>query len=763
MRAAMERPLELSAIHHHCPYCDSWVFANLKLSSMSGRRCLEVPLNVDDEISEKCGPPRKPKVKEIVTVPIEGPDAEFLRKRGLNIDDLVTQIVKILNEPESAEEDKKKRITDLFAPFLDQLSPKLCRLLIHLVLNAVQAHPNMAEIPGRVPLAREAAIIAYEDMLRRRARVILSDKAINNDEKSFRLGQLFETAIEDDDPRTQEEFTRRVLAPLAQEPLPLAAGSFGPIVDKAVPLVKQIRAVRKSATKKAGPNEETPLTEETRAHLVDITARLPRKVMESRYRALAHDIPEDEPDDASKMMAADRLRRAWEGRKPGDDELIEMLLELEAAKPQPRDLDGEIRKILVLAGDGLSFPEHAARLRRLQSGVRERIPRSTRFHEAQGTCTTRTLNDRVLEQVQRLSDDKKMPYPEKVDHTADLLDILFAGKTPDEEQKEFDRLVEQGRPRLTPEAMELLYNGRIKGLLMKKDRSDEAKERDIQHLLDQLFPGKSPEEIEALLKRLEDGLNVPAEDKAKFHAWTHRHKRRHLSARRAAEDQKSPITSYEALDRANAKGRKLVVFEDNVLDVEDHIDDHPAEAAAIVPLIGREVGQMIYHKQVPDVTKERSSGRIMEGMPGELYAELRRGKEPSKYPWKIEIQDGLTDTFYRITFINENVALRRLHARTQHFGKYVTLVRKSDGAARNYVFVHTMQGGLEMPVSRLANAINGGKTEGDFATDLNTPIQNQLCVVATSRVAFSSWLISDVDIENEIFYIRGPFVTPKLT
>ena len=710
------------------------------------------------EVEERAAPP----VKEFVKVRLEGEEAEYLRQKGVDVDNLVTQMVKILANPELSEADKKRQLDPLLEQLFAPLSPRQARRFIPALLHAIQTHPSMP--PPAMPTAHEAINVAYENLLRKKVREIILAKDTSGDEKSFRIGKLFEIATDEDDPELPGQFARRVLSPLASERKPISPDAYNKIVEAAIPLVPQIRGLRKAATKKALPTEEEPLVEEARAKLMQITARLPPETMESRYQSLAHDIPEDQPDEATKRQAAERLRRAWEGRQLTDDEFILQLLRLsQDSKLSPQDLEREVKRVLRKAGEGLSLGEHAARLQRLRNGVRAKAPKNERFNGPLDEYIRHLLHDRVLDEVQRLADDNQVPHPAKVDRVADILDTLFAGKSWPEERKEFDQLVERGRKRLTPDALELLYKARLKCLYRRKDIPADEREREIQRLLEEMMRDKSPEEIDALLKRLLEELGLPEDEKARLRKILTRAKHRKRAARRAAEDQKNPITSYAAVDAANARGRQLLVYEDSVLDLEERCADNPADAQLFHPLLGREVGQRVYRKQLPDVTKEQKAGQIAEGMPSGFYAELRKGKDLTKYEWKIDIQDGLTDIFYRLTFSNPNVALHRLHSQTRHFGKYVTLVRKADGTARNFVLPFSMQGGLEGPHSRLANAINGNKSEGKFITDGTTPVQNELCLVLTSKIQFSSWLINvntepATPAEMELFYIRGPFV-----
>jgi hypothetical protein len=696
-------------------------------------------------------------------VRLEGEEADYLRSKGVDVDDLVTQMVKILANPVFTEAGKKRELGTLLEQLFAQLTPRQALRLIPVVLNAIQTHPAMPA--PAMPLAHEAINVAYEDLLRKMVREIIVAKEIIPEEKTFRIGKLFEIAILADEPQAQEQVARRVLEPLEKEKKPLSPTAYKAVTESAVRLVPWIRGLRKAATKKAGPREEEPLVEEARAMLGQITKGVPPEMMESRYQSLARDIPDDQPDEPSKLQAADRLRRAWEGRKLTDDELIALLLRIaENSKLSPQDQEREIIRLLNKAGEGLSLADHRARLQRLRDGVRAKAPRNERFHTLLDGCIKQTLHDRVLDEVQRISDDKQVPPPAKVDRVADILDTLFAGKSWPEERQEFAQLLERGRKRLTPEALELLYKARLKGLMRRKDIPADEKQREIQRLLDEMLRDLSPEDIDALLKRLLAELGLPEDEQARLRRTFGRMKHRKLAARRAAEDKKKPINTYDAVDAANVQGRQLLVYEDDVLDIEERCTENPAEARVLQPLLGREVGQLVYRKQLPDLTNEQKSGKIKDGMPAAFYAELPTGKDPAKVEWKIEIQDGLTDIFYRVTFSNPHIALHRLHSQTRHFGKYVTVVRKTEGTARNFVVPFSMQGGLDLLHARLAAAINSGKTEGRFPTDGAATVAKELSIVATSKPKFSSWLINvNTEPEDpsdiELFYIRGPFVS----
>ena len=52
------------------------------------------------------------------------------------------------------------------------------------------------------------------------------------------------------------------------------------------------------------------------------------------------------------------------------------------------------------------------------------------------------------------------------------------------------------------------------------------------------------------------------------------------------------ITNYEGLEQALAQGRKLVVYEDAVIDVSSFIAEHPGGAAVLEPYIGEWVNNL---------------------------------------------------------------------------------------------------------------------------------------------------------------------------
>ena len=223
------------------------------------------------------------------------------------------------------------------------------------------------------------------------------------------------------------------------------------------------------------------------------------------------------------------------------------------------------------------------------------------------------------------------------------------------------------------------------------------------------------------------------------------------------KEPEKPITSYGELDVAVAKGEKLAVCEDDVVDVAKYIQTHPEAAKSI----GHEIAQLVYQDRLKDLEKEPRRGHILPG-PGRFFAELHKGPELSQYEWMIESQDGLTDNYFQITFKTEGVTVMPLHSGVLEFGKHLTLVRKTDNTARSFALVHSIQGDTNTTFASLARAINKGTEFGHPSRDPKLAINDRLCLVSVNNLKFSTWLISDVDNEKEKFSIRGPFVKPVI-
>jgi cytochrome b involved in lipid metabolism len=230
------------------------------------------------------------------------------------------------------------------------------------------------------------------------------------------------------------------------------------------------------------------------------------------------------------------------------------------------------------------------------------------------------------------------------------------------------------------------------------------------------------------------------------------------------------IFTYASVREENAKGRELVIFEDNVIDVKKFLERHPGHADPIKDTQNREIGRWIYggyswrnkeHQHSDDahgLLMKYSVGKLDMNFTKQLYEGVIEGKQLRDYPFTVSEQNGITDLHLHIKLKNPSIKYMPQLNDISLFGKYWAVTAPKLPRTRNFACAFSAAEALLTEYVRLVNSVDG---KSDYTAPFPSLMDFKteaipLIVKATGNL--SRYLADDENTTAQVC-IGGPYVS----
>lgn len=219
-----------------------------------------------------------------------------------------------------------------------------------------------------------------------------------------------------------------------------------------------------------------------------------------------------------------------------------------------------------------------------------------------------------------------------------------------------------------------------------------------------------------------------------------------------------PSMTIDMVRLSNKEGKKLIIWENDVIDVKAYMDKHISQADILNLHLGYEIAFLSYRKQIGDLSSEPKVGRLEPTLLNDLLEDEKVAQNFSALEWKTEGVDGLTDDFGRIVLRHPGLKFRSLLSHPRHFGKFFTLEKKSEGKKRSFVFVSAAQGGALEKISKMANSIQKEVDYDGALIQANETFTDDISLIISKESQLNDVIAKDASLESESFYLQGPYV-----
>ena len=237
--------------------------------------------------------------------------------------------------------------------------------------------------------------------------------------------------------------------------------------------------------------------------------------------------------------------------------------------------------------------------------------------------------------------------------------------------------------------------------------------------------------------------------------------------------------AYNYIKEELRKGRRILIFEDSVIDYNRFIKAHPGDF--MEELMGKEIARYIYgglpykgyrhHRHtniVYDLLSSIEIGRIYNHTRRLLFVPNGENVRLNTTVWQLVERNMISQVHARFRFVSPFINTRGFIPGLSHIGKYFTLFSFHHGLSRHYTSALAMNPTLYLAHTNLINAYDRGDTTFiALASDPNQYFKNGIEIYVKKMFLLSKWL-HEVPIAKNIildansnllnFKIFGPFV-----
>ena len=238
--------------------------------------------------------------------------------------------------------------------------------------------------------------------------------------------------------------------------------------------------------------------------------------------------------------------------------------------------------------------------------------------------------------------------------------------------------------------------------------------------------------------------------------------------------------TYEDVDKMIKKGKKIVIFQNQVIDVEHWINEHIGGAEVLKEVIGKEIsryfigGFIAKGKTKPHFHTHEAFQKIQDFTIGTIsttvnlfYDIKNKVIDTDSLEWTLIKKVPITKVHNRYHFACQGVKVKAILPGVENAGKYFTLTNVSTQEKRNYGLFFTATDKLLSKYQKLLKAVinnDDSWTAEDQIPDINEFYRNELEIFIKTKEQFSKH-INQIPLEGEPnydvskckFHVSGPF------
>lgn len=230
---------------------------------------------------------------------------------------------------------------------------------------------------------------------------------------------------------------------------------------------------------------------------------------------------------------------------------------------------------------------------------------------------------------------------------------------------------------------------------------------------------------------------------------------------------KEDFTSYDDILKAVDQGRKLVIFEDKVIDLQSFLEKHPGGGEFFQDSMGKEIGRWIYgtglsnkfkhmhNSTAIDLIEKYKIGTIHNKLTPNCFEGLSGLENLPDYTWKLAKKERLNYDYTIVRLTNPDLKFVTGVQEESWFTRYFAITSLEKKITRNYAVVQS--GDAEVIKNHFA-LLTAMEEKADFSVEPPNPEKlNTLPIIVKKELDFSEWL-SHHSSEGTEFKIKGVFV-----
>lgn len=229
------------------------------------------------------------------------------------------------------------------------------------------------------------------------------------------------------------------------------------------------------------------------------------------------------------------------------------------------------------------------------------------------------------------------------------------------------------------------------------------------------------------------------------------------------------FSSHEEVREEVKNGKKYVIYQEDVIDIEPFAAVHPGLAKVFEGLLGKEISRWFHGSEGVDGKSHAHSeeaikilryfkiGKIEDPIKEDFFRGIEPGKSIVDYNFVSEEQEGVTDVHILVKLTHPTIMLAPMFSNVESFGRYFTIFAFAKKIWRNYCCVFCSSYEISKQHQLLWKAVENKTDYKRHFENIETANSRSVSFILRATGKFSTWFAQEAREKTE-FILNGPFV-----